>query len=152
MSYIDLTKIPTLELLEIRNILKYGAKAYASKYADADGGKRLKALADENEQLKKVNARRDVLEAAGLEWDEDYWMSFDDGAFNYFLNLFIEQRVKVEKELALSERTRSIKVPVLIAERELNAIDACRQGFAELKNRGNGHNDQGKRDSYGFVP
>jgi len=134
--------LSTVQLKAIRQVLVGGAEAMAErKYANADGSKRLKALAAENERLKKANARREIVEAEGLEWDEDYWMSFDDGAFSYFLNLFIEQRAKAEKELTLSERTRSIKVPALISERELNAIDACREGFAELKNRRNGHND-----------
>lgn len=134
--------LSTVQLKAIRQILVSGAEGVAGReYANTDGSKRLKALAAENERLKRANARREIVEAEGLEWDTDYWMSFDDGAFNYFLNLFIEQRVKVEKELALSEKTRSIKVPALIAERELNAIDACREGFAELKNRRNGHND-----------
>lgn len=130
--------LSTVQLKAIRQVIVSGAEVVAErKYANADGSKLLKALAAENEQLKKANARSDIVEAEGLGWDEDYWMSFDDGAFDYFLNLFVKQG----KELALSERTCSIKVPALISERELNAIDTCREGFAELKDRRNGHND-----------
>jgi hypothetical protein len=64
-------------------------------------------------------------------------MSFDDGAFEYFLNLIIEQKAQTEKEIAIAERTNSIKVPRMIGTRELSAIDSVRQGFLERRNSSN---------------
>ena len=135
---IDLSKLSTTTLKAIRRVLVDGATATASKYADADGDRTLKNLKQENAELRRLNARRSAVEAVGLDWDQDYWMSFsDDGAFQYFLNLFANHKAKLEKELALSERTRSIKVPNLVGS-QLNAVDEVRAGFRALRNKRNG--------------
>jgi len=131
---IDLTKIPTAELREIRNILAYGLKAYSSKRENAE----LKRLKHENAQLKKINDRRLVLAEIGVDIDEDrdYWLSLDDATFNFVVGKMID----IHKEVVLAERTQSIKVPALISERELNTLDIVREGLANLKNRRNGNN------------
>ena len=131
---IDLTKIPTPELIEIRNILKYGVRAYASKRENAE----LKRLKYENAQLKKIDHRRSVLAAIDIDIDEDkdYWLSLDDDTFNFVVGKIID----IRKEVALAEKTQSIRIPALISERELNTLDVIREGLANLKNRRNGNN------------
>jgi hypothetical protein len=122
---IDLTTIPTAELVEIRSILTYGLRGYASK-ENAE----LKRLKYENAQLKKINDRRSVLAAIGIDIDEDrdYWLSLDDATFNFVVGKMVD----IRKEVALAEKTQSIKVPAL------NTLDTVRQGLANLKNRRNG--------------
>ena len=128
---IDLTRIPTPELTEIRNILMYGVKGYATK-ENAE----LKRLKYENAQLKKVDHRRSVLSAIDIDIDEDkdYWLSLDDDTFNFVVGKMID----IHKEVALAEKTNSIRVPALISERELNTLDIVREGLANLRNRRNG--------------
>lgn len=134
MSYIDLTKMPTLELIEIKNILMYGVKGYASKSENAE----LKRLKDENVQLKKTTQRRSVLAEIGIDIEEDraYWLSLDDATFSFVVG----KMANIHKEVALAEKTQSIKVPALISEQELNTLDTVREGFADLRNRRNGNN------------
>ena len=129
MKMLDISKIPTPELREIRNVLKFGAKAYASRAGDE-----ARRLAAENAELRKVNQRRDLVESAGLDWDSDYWMSLNDKTFNFVL----EKMRQVKTEVAIAERTQSLKIPPIISQHELSVLDTVRQGFAERKN-GNGH-------------
>ena len=128
---IDLSRIPIPELVEIRNILMYGAKAYAE---NTD----LKRLKYENAQLKKIDHRRSVLSAIGIDIDEDrdYWLSLDDDTFRFVVGKMID----IRKEVALAEKTQSIKVPALISEQELNTLDIVREGLTNLRNRRNGNN------------
>jgi len=132
MRMIDLSKVPTPELREIRNVLKFGAKAYASKAGDE-----ARRLAAENAELHKVNQRRDLVESAGLDWDSNYWMSLDDKTFDFVL----EKMQQVKTEVAIAERTQSLKIPPIISVRELNTIDTIRQGFNEIKDRSNGNRE-----------
>jgi len=133
MSYIDLTKIPTPELIEIKNILMCGVTAYASKRENAE----LKRLKYENSQLKKINHRRSVLSAIDIDIDEnrDYWLSLDDATFSFVVGKMVD----IRKEVALAEKTQSIKVPALISQQELNTLDIVREGFSNLRNRRNGN-------------
>jgi hypothetical protein len=128
---IDLTKIPTPELIEIRNILMHGVRGYASK-ENAE----LKRLKYENAQLKKVDHRRSVLAEIGVDIDEDsdYWLSLDDATFDFVVGKMVD----IQKELALAEKTQSIRVPALISQHELNTLDTVREGLTNLKNRRNG--------------
>ena len=123
--FLDLSQVPTAELREIRNVLKFGAKAYASKAGDL-----ARELRAENAQLKKVNERRDVVESAGLDWDSDYWMSLDDKTFEFVL----DKMTQVRTEVAIASTTHSIKIPPIISQRELSVLDTVRQGFTERKN------------------
>ncbi len=122
---LDISKIPTSELREIRNVLKYGAKAYASRAGDE-----VRRLATENAELRKVNQRKDLVESAGLDWDSDYWMPLDDKTFGFVL----EKMRQVKTEVAIAERTQSLKIPPIISQHELSVLDTVRQGFAERKN------------------
>ena len=128
---IDLTKIPTPELKEIRNILMYVVKGYASR-----DNSELKRLKYENAQLKKIDHRRSVLSEIDIDIDEDrdYWLSLDDNTFNFVVGKMID----IRKEVALAEKTQSIRVPALISEQQLNTLDIVREGLANLKNRRNG--------------
>ena len=129
---LNLGELTKSQLIGLRQVLTTGNLAVADS-------KEVNKLRKENAQLKKLNARRKAVEAESLDWDSEYWMSFDDGAFTFFLNLFAEKKRQAEKEIALSEKTYSMKVPPIIAERELNALDTVRAGFGELRNKKNGH-------------
>ena len=111
---IDLEKIPTDALLEIRNILKYGINATA----ETKKAKELKRLQAENERLKKLNERRDIVEDAGLEWDEEYYMSFND---KHFL-IAVKNITRAMKQTSYAEKN-TMKVPQMPRVEELSAID-----------------------------
>ena len=132
---IDISKITTPMLLAIRRILAGGVEATA----ETAKAIRLKQLEAENARLKKVNERREIVESAGLEWDEYYYMYFNDKHFM----ITVRNISNAMKQTALAEKTNSIKIPPIISARELSTIDTIRQGFAETKNRrnGNGHYD-----------
>ena len=117
-------------MTEIRNILRYGVKGYASK-ENAE----LKRLKQENAQLKKINDRSSALAEIGVDIDEDrdYWLSLDDDKFSFVVGKMID----ILKETALAEKTQSIRVPALLSAQELNTLDVVRQGLANLKNRRN---------------
>ena len=118
---IDIGQIPTPELTEIRNILKYGVTA------TAETGKAFRQLQAENERLKTLNYRRDAVEDAGLEWDEEYFLSLNDKAFE----------LSLEKLKSASATATTMKIPQIFST-ELSSMDTLRAGFAELRNRRNG--------------
>ena len=121
---LDLSQLSVPQLLEIRSILSGGVKATAdAKYV----ARKLKA---ENEQLKKANQRRDLVESAGLDWDSDYWLSLNDKTFEFIL----DKMKQVRTEVAIASATQSIKIPPMISQRELSVLDTIRQGFSEHKN------------------
>ena len=131
---IDLTQIPTPELLEIKKILQYGARTYASRAENAE----LKHLRKENAQLRKIEQRRSILADIGIDIEEDrpYWLSLSDATFNFVVGKMAD----IRKEVAIAEATRSIKIPNLVAEPELSAYEQVRQGLAERK-RNNGRKE-----------
>lgn len=118
---VDLSKIPTPQLKEIKNILEYGATARA------ETDKALRQLQAENERLKKLNYRRDAVESAGLEWDEEYFLSLNDKTFESSLE---------KLKSASATATRSMNIPQIFSH-ELSSMDTLRDGFAELRNRRN---------------
>jgi hypothetical protein len=134
--------LSTVQLKAIRQVLVSGAEVVAErKYANADGSKRLKALAAENEQLKKANAqlkkiesRRQALSEIGLDLEDDrgYWLELNDATFRFVVNKFAET---IEKELALSSE-KGMQVPALTSEPELDTVDAVREGLKDLKRNG----------------
>ena len=126
---IDLSKIPTPELLEIRNILKYGINATA----ETKKTKELKRLQAENERLKKLNERREIVEDAGLTWDEEYYMSFNDKHFM----ITVRNITRAMKLTSFAEK-ETMKVPQMPRVEELSAIELIQLG---LKNRKNGHRE-----------
>lgn len=135
MRMIDLSKVPTPELREMRNVLKYGAKAYASRAGDE-----ARRLAAENAELRKKDSRRAVLADIGIDIDDDekYWLGLSDSLFEFVVRKCSE----VKTEVAIASTTHSIKIPPIISQRELSVFDTVRQGFAERKN-GNGHKFNG---------
>jgi hypothetical protein len=54
-------------------------------------------MAEEIAYLKKAQLRRDVVESANLDWDQEYFMSFSDDAFKWLLQTFIRVRNQVNK-------------------------------------------------------
>jgi hypothetical protein len=128
---IDLTTVPTPELVEIRKILKYGIKAYASKTENAE----LKNLKYENAELKKINERRPILSDIGINIEDDvtYWLSLDDTTFD-----FVVGKMANIVNQTTAEKTRSVRVPALISQHELNTLDhtgynIVREGLARRR-------------------
>ena len=132
MRNINLSLLNVPQLKAIRAILTDGAIASA----ETKKAKEFKKLQAENERLKKLNERREIVESAGLEWDEDYYMYFND---KHFL-IAVRNLSNAMKQVALAEKTNSIKIPPIISQRELSTIDTIRQGFNEIKDRRNGNN------------
>ena len=132
MRTINLSLLSVNQLNAIRTILTDGAIASA----ETKKAKEFKKLQAENERLKKLNTRREAVESVGLDWDSDYFMSLDDKTFNFVL----EKMRQVKTEVAIAERTQSLKIPPMVSERELSVLDTVRQGFAERKN-GNGNGE-----------
>lgn len=135
MRYIDLSKIPTPQLLMIRGVLVNGSIAAADS-------KEVKRLRKENSKLKLLNERWTLIRERELEAffrneDRDYILGFSDINFEKTLALFEKHKHETEKELALSERTASIKVPRIVSQRDLDALDILREGFSERKNNVN---------------
>jgi len=128
---LDLSQVPTAELREIRNVLKFGAKAYASRAGDE-----ARRLAAENAELRKKDSRRAVLADIGIDIDDDesYWLSLSDSLFEFV----VKKCSEVKTEVAIAERTQSLKIPPIISERELSVLDTIRQGFNEIRDRRNG--------------
>jgi hypothetical protein len=130
MNYIDLSQLSTPQLRAIKNVLEHGSLACGTFFPDK---KTLKKLQAENENLKKLNERRDAVEAAGIDWDSDYWMSFKTEAeFSYFLNLFVQTREKAEKE-AVAE-SKPLRVPQLFGQIDLNPTEMVREGLRARRN------------------
>lgn len=127
-SVIDLKQLSIPQLRAIKAILTDGAIAM-SETAKA---KRLKQLEAENTQLKVMQERREIVQSAGLEWDEDYFMSFNDEHFQITVRNF----VNMTKQVSLAERTCTMRIPQLPRAEELSAPKLIQQG---LKNRKNGH-------------
>jgi hypothetical protein len=123
---IDLTTVPTPELVEIRKILKYGIKAYASKTENAE----LKNLKYENAELKKINERRPILSDIGINIEDDvtYWLSLDDTTFD-----FVVGKMANIVNQTTAEKTRSVRVPALISQHELNTLGIVREGLARRR-------------------
>ncbi len=134
MRMIDISKIPTPQLLAIRRILTGGVLAES----ETKKAKELKILRAENTRLKRLNDRRAVLDRFDEDIDSDleYWLNLDDKTFQFV----VEKMKDIEVECTIAEKTNSIKIPPMISQRELSLLDTVRQGFAERKN-GNGNRD-----------
>ena len=130
---LDLSQVPTAELREIRNVLKFGAKAYTSRAGDE-----ARRLAAENAELRKKESRRAVLADIGIDIDDDekYWLGLSDSMFEFVVMKCSE----VKTGVAIASATNSIKIPPIISQRELSIIDTIRQGFNEVRDRRNGDN------------
>ena len=129
---IDLSRIPTPELWEIRNILKHGAKATA----ETKKAKEFKRLQAENAELKRKESRRALLADISIDIDDDesYWLGLSDSLFDFV----VKKCSEVKTEVAIAERTQSLKIPPMISQRELSVLDTVRQGFNEIRDRRNG--------------
>lgn len=127
---LELGKLSIAQLRGIKEILVNGVGAFASKFkhvADADGARALKKLTAENEELKKTNARRDIVEAEGLEWDPDFFMSFSDEHFAITINKLSQAKTAIASY-------RPMKIPATFSKAERGALETVKQGLAELKN------------------
>ena len=80
-------------------------------------------------QLKIIKFRRDLVENAELDWDEDYYMSLNNETFEFV----VSKLSTLKKELALAEANRIMRIPPLFSESEVNALEALRRKFAECK-------------------
>lgn len=132
MRYIDLSKIPTPQLRAIRGVLVDGGLATADS-------KEVGRLRTENAQFKKLEQRWKLIRERELDAffkaeDRGYILGFSDSNFEKTLDLLEKHRFEAEKEIALSERTYSIKVPRVVSQRDLNALDTLRAGLSERKN------------------
>ena len=132
---LDLSKVTTPQLLEIRRILASGVEATA----ETAKAKRLKQLEAENAELKRKESRRAVLADIGIDINDDlnYWLGLSDSLFEFVVG----KCSSIKTEVAIAERTMSLKIPPIISERELSMIDTIREGFSEIRNRRNGHNE-----------
>lgn len=129
MKMLDISKIPTPELREIRNVLKYGAKAYASRAGDE-----ARRLAAENVELRKKDSRRAVLADIGIDIDDDesYWLSLSDSLFNFV----VKKCSGIKKETAIASTTMTMKIPQVGAESVLNTYETVREGLKARRNGG----------------
>lgn len=133
MRTINLSELTTPQLLAIRQVLVSGSIASA----ETKKVKRLKQLEAENAELKRKESRRAVLDGIGIDIDDDekYWLGLSDSLFEFVVRKCSE----VKTEVAIAERTQSLKIPPMISQRELSTIDTIRQGFNEIKDRSNGN-------------
>ena len=131
--FIELSQIPTAELLEIKKILEVGAKAYASKAGDEVRKLRIEAkeAKAEAEALRKVQERREVVENAGLEWDGEYFMALSDMQFDITIRKLVELSKNAYAEVA----SNRLNIPPIFIKNELddNPIHIIKQGFSEMK-------------------
>jgi hypothetical protein len=129
---VDLSSLSLTQLCAIQDVL-------LGKVAIAEERKELNDLRDYKRKQEVIAERRSILKQIGEDIDDDfkYWTTLDDRLFNFVVGKLKE--VKVERLLA--ESTCSIKVPPLISARELNVIDTIRQGFDDLKNERNSHDN-----------
>jgi hypothetical protein len=135
---IDLTKLSTPQLLAIRKILVGGVPAEASKYADADGSKKLKKLEAENKELKREKRWKEIVESYDLEFDDPaYWLDFaTEDHLRWVCNRISTAKAEAEREAALAEATRSMKIPPIIGDQR-SAFEILRDGFKERRNGDN---------------
>ncbi|MFC1902657.1 hypothetical protein ACFLX4_01120 [Chloroflexota bacterium] len=133
MRMIDISKVPTPQLLEIRRILTGGVLAES----ETKKTKELKMLQAENTRLKRINDRRAVLDRLDVDIDSDleYWLNLDDKTFKFVVGKMKDIKV----ECAIAEKSCSMRIPPIISQRELSTIDTIRQTFNEIKDRRNGN-------------
>ena len=127
---LDLSKVSTPQLLEIRTILASGVEATA----ETAKAKRLKQLEAENARLQKLNERREIVESAGLEWDEDYFMHFNDKHFM----IAVRNISNAMKQAAIAEASRGapMRIPQMLRAEELSGIELVRKYFSERRDNG----------------
>lgn len=126
---LDLSQVPTAELREIRNVLKFGAKAYASRAGDE-----VRRLAAENAELRKKESRRAVLADIGIDIDDDekYWLGLSDSLFDFV----VKKCSGIKKETAIASTTMTMKIPQLGIEPVLNTYETVREGLKARRNGG----------------
>ena len=126
MRTIDLSQLSVPQLKAIRTILTDGSIAEAGA---KDVARKLK---EDNARLKKINERREIVLDAGLDWDEDYYMSFSD---KHFITT-IEKLSHAQRQGKLAEATRTVlRIPPIVAPQSRSDIEIIREG---LQNRRNG--------------
>lgn len=128
---IDLKKLSTPVLIEIKRILTDGVQASAETY----NSKGLKLLEAENEVLKRELMFREIVTSYGLDFDDDisYWMNHKDAET-------LERTCKMMSDIAKAEYSKNLsetlKVPPLFIRDEIEnktVADIIREGFNERK-------------------
>ena len=133
--YINLKDISTPQLIEIRNILTHGARANA----ETKKAKEFKRLQAENERLKILQSRWQMIADAGLtdlfnHGDEDnkYILSFNDKHFDILLrNLSWATK---QAKLAEATKTVPLRIPPIRYEEQPSGIDFIRTALKDRKN------------------
>ena len=127
--FLDLSQVPTAELCEIRNVLKFGAKAYASKAGDE-----VRKLREVNAQLKREKEIRETVISYDLDFDSDpeYWKRLDsEGVLE-----FVCKKIAYAKKVANAESKPTMKIPPIIGFKELSTLDTVREALRNRKNGG----------------
>ena len=130
MRMLDLSKVSTPQLLEIRRILTGGVLAES----ETKKAKRLKQLEAENAELKRKDSRRAVLADIGIDIDDDesYWLSLSDSLFNFV----VKKCSEVRTEVAIASTTMTMKIPQVGTEPVLNTYETVREGLKARRNGG----------------
>jgi hypothetical protein len=129
---VDLSSLSLTQLCAIRDVL-------LGKVAISEERKELNDLRDYKKEQEMITERRFILKQIGEDIDDDfkYWTTLDDRLFNFV----VEKLKAVKVERVLAESTCSIKVPPMISAGDLSVIDTIRQGFDDLKNERNSHDN-----------
>ena len=130
MRTIDLSKVPTPQLLEIRRILQGGVLAES----ETKKAKEFKRLQAENAELKRKESRRVVLADIGIDIDDDesYWLSLSDSLFEFV----VKKCSGIKKETAIATTTMTMKIPQLGTDPVLNNYEVVREGLKARRNGG----------------
>ena len=123
---IDLSKLTTPQLLEVRKILAGGVESTASKAGDTAR----KELAE----LKREKEIREIVSSYGLDFDDDpeYWKQLDSqGALE-----FVCKKIAHAMKVANAEKPAIMRIPQVVGTVELSTFDTVQQGFKELKDKG----------------
>lgn len=131
MRTIDLSKLTTPQLLEIRRILAVGVESVASKAGDE-----VRAARKELAELKREREIREIVISYDLDFDDDpeYWKKLDSENVLDFVCKKLAHAMKA----ASAENKPTMRIPQVIGMEELSTLNTVRQGFKELKNRRNG--------------
>ena len=124
---IDLSQLSTNQLLAFRSAL-VGQVATA----ETPKAKRLREAEAELAELKRKEEYRGICASYDLDFDDDpdYFLSFN----KYHLHTTCKHLSDAKKDVALAERTHTIKIPPVFRAEDVSGIELIRQGFKERKN------------------
>lgn len=129
MTYINLSQLTTPQLLAFRSALVGQVATAETKKA-----KRLKDAEAELAELKRKEMYRDICASYDVVFDDDpdYFLSFSKN----HLHITCQHLSDAQKDVALAERTHTIKIPPVFRAEDVSGVELVRQGF---KDRKNGH-------------